>query len=200
VETSVPWACHPGSRPIASAACRFIFFPVLAVALLVHAPCRAEGVSVAARVELASLAPARSEFDRGGPSRVAPRVWITAPASGSLLPTRKVVVRVTIADGGGGIGQVAWRLNGVFAGLERSRWFERIDLPLSSPGRSLSLERTLSLSCGMNRIEVTAHSARRPFRSGIARITVKWDGRDLMAARLRDPTIRGCDDPDDRFT
>ena len=186
-------------QPVASAARKFIFL-VLTVTLLAHAPSLAEQPIVPARVELASLDPAWPEFDRPATSRTAPRVWITAPASGSTLATRKVVVRVTIADGGGGIGQVGWRLNGVSAGIERSRWFERIDLPLSSPGRRLSLERTLSLSCGVNRIEVTAHSARRPFRSGIARITVKWDGRDLVAARLRDPTVRACDDSDGRFT
>lgn len=196
--TSVPCACHPEPRPTALVACKLIFLPVV-ITLLAGAPSLAEAPSVPARVELASLEPARPEFDRPATGRTPPRVWITAPASESTLPTGKVVVRVAIVDGGGGIGLVGWQLNGVSAGLERTRWFERIDLPLSSPGKRLSLERTLSLSCGVNRIEVTAHSAKRPFRSGIARITVKWDGRDLVAARLRDPSIRACDEYD-RFT
>lgn len=156
--------------------------------------------SDAAILEFASIEPAKPESHRSSRNGVPPEVSITWPITGTLASKKTIVVKAAIADRGDGIGQVVWRTNGVVLSVERNAWFERIDLPLSSIRRSIAVERSLSLSCGMNRIEVIAYSAKPPFRSRAARVSIKWDSRDLMAVMFEDPAAIVCDEWNGRFT
>ena len=91
--------------------------------------------------------------------------------------------------------------------MERLRWQERISLPLSSPARVLTVERTFSLDCGENLIEVVAYNAKGLIASAPTEISVKWDGLDplkwdggdAIAAKVRDPTLEICDRYDGRL-
>jgi len=156
--------------------------------------------SDAAILELASIEPAKPQSHRSSRSGAPPEVSITSPTSGALAPRKRIIVEAVIADGGDGIGQVIWRINGAVLSAERNWWFERIDLPLSSIRKSIAVEQSLSLSCGMNRVEVIAHSAKPPFRSRTAKVSIKWDGRELMAVRFQDPAAIVCDEWNGRFT
>jgi Bacterial Ig domain/Caspase domain len=106
---------------------------------------------------------------------MAPKVTVTSPASGSSSPTDEVAVEATIADQGGGIGKVEWRVNGVTLGLE-TRGLERIEGANATAGRTQTVTRTLSLEAGDNRIEVLAYNAKGLIASEPAQVTVKWDG------------------------
>lgn len=204
---------HPGRRSCVTLACGGIFLLLASTGtLLAIVPLErssetepvilhAEVASLEpANLESVSLEPARPQRGRQGARGAAPEVRITTPRTGAVMAEGKVVVRVTIADNGGGIGRVEWWINDAFVGAERRRWFDRIDLPLSSPGKKVSVEYSLLLSCGTNRIEVLAYNERSPFRSAMARVTVKWDGRDPATARWRDPAMRRCDDENGRFS
>jgi uncharacterized caspase-like protein len=113
-------------------------------------------------------------------SGMAPKVMVTSPASGSSSSTDEVAVEATIADQGGGIGKVEWRVNGVTLGLE-SRGLERIEGASVATGRTQTVKRTLSLEPGDNRIEVLAYNAKGLIASEPAQVTVKWDGARTAA-------------------
>jgi WD40 repeat protein/uncharacterized caspase-like protein len=123
-------------------------------------------------------AAAQLNLDKVMASGAAPRVAITSPASGSSSATDEVAVEATIADQGGGIGKVEWRVNGVTLGLE-SRGLERLDAGVSgssASGRTETMKRTLSLEPGDNRIEVLAYNTKGLIASEAAQVTIKWDG------------------------
>jgi hypothetical protein len=120
-------------------------------------------------------AAAQLDLDKVMASGMAPKVAITSPASGSASPTDEIAVEATIADQGGGIGKVEWRVNGVTLGLE-SRGLERIEDAGAATDRTQTVKRTLSLEPGDNRIEVLAYNAKGLIASEPAQVTVKWDG------------------------
>jgi hypothetical protein len=123
-------------------------------------------------------AAAQLDLDKVMASGAAPRVTITSPASSSSSPTDEVVVEATIADQGGGIGKVEWRINGITLGLE-SRGLERLGAAApdgSGSGRTEIVKRTLSLEPGENRLEVLAYNAKGLIASEPAQVTIKWDG------------------------
>jgi WD40 repeat protein/uncharacterized caspase-like protein len=123
-------------------------------------------------------AAAQLDLDKVMASGMAPRVAITSPATGSSSATDEVTVEATIADQGGGIGKVEWRVNGITLGLE-SRGLDRLDAAApggSANGKTETVKRMLALEPGDNRIEVLAHNAKGLIASEAAQVTIKWDG------------------------
>jgi WD40 repeat protein len=123
-------------------------------------------------------AAAQLDLDKVMASGVAPKVTITSPATGVASPTDEVAVEASVADQGGGIGKVEWRVNGVTLGLE-SRGLDRLDASSgggATSGRTETVKRTLALEPGDNRIEVVAYNAKGLIASQPAEVTIKWDG------------------------
>ena len=127
--------------------------------------------------EKVKAAAAQLDLDKVMASGMAPKVAITSPASDSSSPTDEVAVEAMVADQGGGIGKVEWRVNGVTLGLE-SRGLERVEGASVAAGsvRTQSVKRTLSLEPGDNRIEVVAYNAKGLIASEPAQVIIKWDG------------------------
>ncbi|MEH2567736.1 hypothetical protein V1289_007363 [Bradyrhizobium sp. AZCC 2289] len=121
-------------------------------------------------------AAAKLDLNKVMASGSAPKVAITSPAAGSSSATDEISVEATVSDGGGGIGRVEWRVNGVTSGIE-TRGLERVAADaVSGPGRSLTVKRSLALERGENRIEVLAYNSRDLIASEPASVTVTWDG------------------------
>jgi uncharacterized caspase-like protein len=105
-----------------------------------------------------------------------PRVFIVTPAGN--VDSDEVTVEATISEqGGGGIGRIEWRVNGVTLGVE-SRGLERLPEGAASVTSrpAVTVKRTLSLEPGENRIEVVAYNGRDLIASDPAQIILKWDG------------------------
>jgi uncharacterized caspase-like protein/WD40 repeat protein len=98
---------------------------------------------------LVKEAAAKLDLEKVLASGAAPTVSVLAPQDGASVGTPAVTVDVEIADSGGGIGRVEWRLNGVTAG---------VDEPAASADASLKLQHSLSLAPGENTIEVVAYN------------------------------------------
>ena len=104
------------------------------------------------------------------------RVNLSARAVGSVSGTN-VSVEAEIADRGGGIGRVEWRVNGVTAG---------IDTPagVSTP---LRLTRSLALDPGDNIVEVVAYNAANLIASVPAKANVTAQAPSPPAAQVQQP-------------
>ena len=122
----------------------------------------------------------------GGP----PRVTIGSPASGTTVSEDRVTVSAEIADQGGGMGKIEWRVNGVVLGLEE-RGLARVD-PAGTPaspapaagGGLFRVSRTLSLAPGDNAIEVIAYNAQNLIASLPGSIKVTHAGAAAGRPRL----------------
>lgn len=113
-------------------------------------------------------------------SGAAPKVTILTPAQGAVNRSDDTQVEAEIADAGGGIGKVEWRVNGITLGVEE-RGLARIEVAAgaSSSGTArppLKVSRALALEPGDNVIEIVAYNGRNLIASDPARVTVKWDG------------------------
>jgi WD40 repeat protein len=104
----------------------------------------------------------------------APRGLILSPRPGRSNRSEQVTVETQIADQGGGIGRVEWRVNTLTLGVD-----EQNLAPLAGAGAllpPLTLSRTFSLQPGDNVIEVVAYNARNLIASEPVQVTIKWDG------------------------
>jgi uncharacterized caspase-like protein len=125
-------------------------------------------------------AAAQLDLEKVMASGVSPKVTITSPALGTASSLDEVEVQAMIADQGGGIGKVEWRVNGVTLGIE-TRGLDRIPETAAPSGKTETVKRTLSLERGDNRIEVLAYNARGLIASEPAQVTIKWDGEKTAA-------------------
>jgi WD40 repeat protein/uncharacterized caspase-like protein len=121
-------------------------------------------------------AAAQLDLDKAIASGNAPDVRLTLPGralGAGTVDGNSVSADAEIADRGGGIGRVEWRVNGVTAG---------VDNPApASPGQPLRLTRSLALDAGGNTIEVVAYNGANLIASVPARVNV--------AAQVASPTI-----------
>jgi WD40 repeat protein/uncharacterized caspase-like protein len=120
-------------------------------------------------------AAARLDLDKVLASGAAPKVTIASRLPGSVSTTDEVTIEATIADQGGGIGKVEWRVNDITLGIE-SRGFERVENSPLASGKTETMTRTLALLPGDNKVEVVAYNAKSLIASEPVQITVKWDG------------------------
>ena len=124
-------------------------------------------------------AAAKLDLGKAIASGAAPRVAILTPVSNSAASNDEVEVEASIADQGGGIGKLEWRVNGITLGVE-SRGLDRLPAPgvSSSPVRPpITAKRILSLDLGENKIEVVAYNGLNLIASDAAQIVVNWDGQ-----------------------
>lgn len=122
--------------------------------------------AAAAKIDLDKI------IDSGG----APKITILSPGSGSSVTNDKVKVEANIADQGGGIGRIEWRVNGLTLGVHTKRGFERVANEAEDK-KTVTVARDLWLKPGKNTIEVIAYNAKNLIASEPTRITIKWDGQ-----------------------
>jgi WD40 repeat protein/uncharacterized caspase-like protein len=118
-------------------------------------------------------AAARLDLTKAVASGRAPRVAITGPAAGGKVQGEQFDAEAEIADQGGGIGKIEWRVNGVTLGIE-DRGFKRVDQAAAPPGeaKSIKVTRALALTPGENKIAVLAYNEAGLIASEPAEITV----------------------------
>ena len=94
-----------------------------------------------------------------------PQVALVSPAAGATTGDEVVTAQARIADMGGGIGRIEWRVNGVTAAV-------------TNVGAEAAAERivsqALALEPGDNTVEVVAYNARNRLASLPASTTVRW--------------------------
>jgi WD40 repeat protein len=97
----------------------------------------------------------------------APAVTITSPETGRTFTNEVIAVEARLADQGGGLGRVEWRVNGITVGVVTN-----------APGteKERTITPTLALEPGENAIEVVAYNRRNLLSSSPARTTVKFTG------------------------
>jgi WD40 repeat protein/uncharacterized caspase-like protein len=94
----------------------------------------------------------------------APIVSLLSPRDGTRAAAEQLTAEVEIAERGGGIGRVEWRINGVTVGIETP--------PAPPAGQALRLSRGLVLDDGENEIEVVAYNGANLVASVPARANV----------------------------
>ncbi|MFN7130964.1 MAG: caspase family protein [Myxococcales bacterium] len=83
-----------------------------------------------------------------------PTVRIVSPSPGEQK-SREVEIEVELADAGGGIGKVEWRINGAVVGVAGERGIRKVG---SGPKEVRREKKVLSLAPGENVIEVVAYN------------------------------------------
>jgi hypothetical protein len=108
-------------------------------------------------------------------------VAIVSPVAGVEAGADAVEAVAEIADQGGGVGKIEWRVNGITLGVD-ARGFDRlaVDAAAGQAAAPVKVSRRLSLDPGDNLIEVVAYNAKGLIASDPARVTVRWD--DASAA------------------
>ena len=94
-----------------------------------------------------------------------PQVTIVSPKEADVLQASNVSVQLRVANKGGGIGRLEWRVNGVALGVENLE-------PGKSAGREVELGRSLALGEGPNFIEVVAYNSKNLIASVPATVAV----------------------------
>jgi hypothetical protein len=125
-------------------------------------------------------AAAKLDLDKVIGSGAAPKVSIVSPEDRSPADGDEVAVEAVLADQGGGVGKIEWRVNGTTLGVDE-RGLSRVDAEAAPPapaanGPTTTITRTLSLEPGENRIELIAYNKTNLIASKPARITMNWDG------------------------
>ena len=116
-------------------------------------------------------AAAKLDLDKILDSGPVPRVLIKTQSDTS--PSDLVNVAVDIADTGGGIGKVEWRINGVTVGVS--------DGQESAAGKSIERKQDIALDPGENTVEVVAYNLAGLVSSIPAKTTIKWTGTQPSA-------------------
>jgi WD40 repeat protein len=113
-------------------------------------------------------AAAKLDLNQVMASGAAPRVAIASPQDGAHIAQAQVTVEAAIADAGGGIGHVEWRVNGVTLGVKAR-------VPAAAgpgPVDARTVTQTLPLEIGDNVIEAVAYNGRDLIASRAARLRV----------------------------
>ncbi|MGH6826257.1 caspase family protein [Methyloceanibacter sp.] len=125
-------------------------------------------------------AAAKLDLDKVIGSGAAPKVSIVSPMDRSTADGDEVAVEASVADQGGGVGKVEWRVNGTTLGVDE-RGLSRVEAEPAAPasaasGSATAIKRTLSLEPGENHIELIAYNEKNLIASEPAKVTVNWDG------------------------
>jgi hypothetical protein len=110
-------------------------------------------------------------------SGLAPEVTIVSPAEGSKADDVSVTVTARVVDKGGGIGRIAWRING------QEIQFDYGALALDRRGE---ITRSFELAATDNKVEVVAENKSGKVASRAVGINVKVDKRVLDSKGLPD--------------
>jgi WD40 repeat protein len=98
-----------------------------------------------------------------GPS---PSITLLSPPSGNKSTEEVVTAEARIADAGGGVGRVEWRVNGVTVGVVNGA---------AASGSERIIRQVLALEPGENTIDVVAYNGRNLLASPPASMTVTWN-------------------------
>jgi hypothetical protein len=101
------------------------------------------------RVELAGR---KLNLEKVLNSGEAPKITIASPENDSKTSDINVTIEVNVANQGGGIGRVEWRVNGVTLGVQN------LSVSASPVGGDARISRTIALGEGTNVIEVVAYN------------------------------------------
>ena len=107
----------------------------------------------------------------------APVLTLVSPRDNTRATAEQVTAQVEIADRGGGVGRIEWRINGVTVGVDAA------PAPAAA-GQPLRLMRALALDEGDNEIEVVAYNAQNLLASVPARARVTGVAAAGVPARL----------------
>src|SRR5262249_35180656 len=120
-------------------------------------------------------------------SGLAPEVTIVSPAASSKAEDLSATVTAKVTDKGGGIGRIAWRINGQEI---------QFDYGASALNAQGDITRTFELAATDNKIEVVAENTSGKVASRPAAISINVDKRTLEAKGLPDLYILalGVDD------
>ncbi len=110
-------------------------------------------------------AAAQLDLGRVLDSGSAPDVTLVSPQGGAVSDREVITAEARIADTGGGVGRIEWRLNGITVG---------IDLLGAAPEPQRVLRRDIALESGANVLEVAAYNSRNQLASVTARATLTW--------------------------
>jgi hypothetical protein len=94
-----------------------------------------------------------------------PQVALVSPTAGANAGNEIVTAQARIADTGGGIGRIEWRVNGVTAAVTKIA---------AEGGTERVVSQALALEPGDNTVEVVAYNARNWLASLPAITTVRW--------------------------
>ena len=108
-------------------------------------------------------------------SGAVPSVAIKSHKATDTSAADLVTVIADIADQGGGIGKVEWRVNGITVGASDAA------VQKGSAGRHLDQSQEIALDPGDNLIEVVAYNAAGLVASVPAKTTIKWTGTEPTA-------------------
>jgi WD40 repeat protein/uncharacterized caspase-like protein len=114
---------------------------------------------------LVKAAAAELDLDKVLASGGAPKVSLLTPRGGAEQNSENVTGELELVDGGGGVGKVEWRVNGVTIGVDNQ------DAPPG--GGPVRVKRDLILDTGENAIEVVAYNRANLVASLPATVTVK---------------------------
>jgi hypothetical protein len=107
-------------------------------------------------------AAARLDLNKVVASGSAPTVTLLAPKDRARTAGEQVTAEIEIADRGGGIGRIEWRVNGVTVGVDdRSRSASVATPPgtrTTSPAKLMRVTRDLPLDASENEIEVVVYN------------------------------------------
>jgi uncharacterized caspase-like protein len=115
-------------------------------------------------------AAAKLDLTKALASGKAPRVTIESPASAIIVSDPETAVASSIADQGGGIGKIEWRVNGTTVGVDVSAAAH------AQTGSTITVRRTLVLSPGENKVEVVAYNAQGIIASDPAEVVITLHG------------------------
>lgn len=128
----------------------------------------------------------RVDLGKVADSGSAPKVAITLPVDGASMAKGEVSFEATIADQGGGIGRIEWRLNGQAVGIE-TRGLSRVPNDAAAkpaPEAIIKVTQKMLLDAGDNSIEMLAYNSIGLAASQPARIKINATG-PVVSARPR---------------
>ncbi len=117
-------------------------------------------------------AAAKLDLNKALATGKAPQVVIASPASEMTVTNPELAVAASVADQGGGIGKIEWRVNGTTIGVDTTSAGQ------PQAGNTVPARRTLALDPGENKIEVVAYNAPGVIASDPAQVVVTLQGQE----------------------
>ena len=102
-----------------------------------------------------------------------PSITITSHNAIDTSQADLVTLEARLADQGGGIGRVEWRINGITVGV--------VEKAVAAAGRPIVLKQAMALDPGENTIELAAYNSANLVASIPARARITWTGTEPTA-------------------
>ncbi len=99
-----------------------------------------------------------------------PFVTIVSHKAEDTSPSDLVTLEAQLADQGGGIGRIEWRINGTTVGV--------VEKPEAAPNQTITIKQAIALDPGENDIELVAYNGANLVASVPARASITWTGTE----------------------